>query len=261
MKRFSLHLVWPATVVSLVMLGIAVVAAGAKSPPRSNLTGFVCQNAMDPASRAVSAKAVMRPVDGTRAMSLKFDLVEKAGGVTHSLSGAGDLGVWLRPKDPTLGRRRGDVWQLNKSVYNLEAPAKYRFRATFRWLGAHGKVLSTVVRHTGNCVQKELRPDVLVRSVTVTAVAHHPRKQRYVAVIANRGATATGAFSVLFTPGAGAPSQTATLAHLRAKSSRKLSFVGPACNAGSPPTVVADPSDQVDDYDRDNNAVTVTCPA
>ena len=32
-------------------------------------------------------------------------------------------------------------------------------------------------------------------------------------------------------------------------------FVGPLCDAGSPPTVVADSTDQVDDYDRNNNAI------
>ena len=35
---------------------------------------------------------------------------------------------------------------------------------------------------------------MLVKSVTVTAIAHQPHKQRYTAVIANQGASAAGPF-------------------------------------------------------------------
>jgi hypothetical protein len=37
-------------------------------------------------------------------------------------------------------------------------------------------------------------------------------------------------------------------------------FAGPACDAASPPTVVADPTGTVDESDRSNNALTVSCP-
>jgi hypothetical protein len=97
--------------------------------------------------------------------------------------------------------------------------------------------------------------------VSVTAIAHRPHKQLYTAVIANRGASSAGPFQVLFAPGGGSPSQTRTVRRLDAHASRRLSFVGPLCNAASPPTVVADSADQVDDSDRDNNATTVTCPS
>jgi len=80
-------------------------------------------------------------------------------------------------------------------------------------------------------------------------------------VIADRGASAAGPFQVLFTPGDGSPPQTKTVLRVDAHSSLRVSFAGPLCAAGSPPTVVADSTDQVDDYDRDNNAMTVTCPA
>ncbi|MCA1683383.1 MAG: hypothetical protein LC685_05290 [Actinobacteria bacterium] len=181
--------------------------------------------------------------------------------MTRSLTGAGDLGIWLSPRDPTLGRSPGDVWELNKAVSNLEAPSSYRFRVTFRWLGAHDKVLATAVRQSGRCIQREPRPDLLVKSVLVTAIAHRPHKELYTAVIANRGASRAGPFSVLFTPGDGSASQTHTVTRVDAHAERRLSFVGPLCNSGSPPTVVADAADQVDDSDRDNNAMTVTCPS
>jgi hypothetical protein len=257
MKRFVLL----TTCAAALAVGSCPAAAVAKALPRATLSGFTCQRALDPPSRSVAVKAIMRPVTGTRSLSLKFELTEQAGGASRTLNGAGDLGVWLTPRDATLGRRSGDVWELTKSVSNLDAPAGYRFRVTFRWLGAHGRVLSTAVRQTGRCTQRELRPDLLVRGVTVAAIAHHPHKQRYTAVIADRGATGAGPFDILFTPGDGSAPLTKTIAHLAARSSVRVSFVGPACSAASPPTVVADSTSQVDDYDRDNNALTVTCPA
>jgi hypothetical protein len=249
----------------LALLALAVAAppatASTKVAPRATLTAFVCQRALDPPNRSVSIKAVMRPVVGTRSLTLKFDLLDKQAGVTRILTGAGDLGVWLSPKDPTLGGRPGDIWELTKAVSNLDAPAGYRFRVTFRWLGAHNRVLATAIRQSAACAQRELRPDVLVKSVAVTAIPHKPHKQRYTAVIANAGASSAGPFEVLFTPGDGSASQTHTVTRIDPHTSRRLSFVGPLCTSASPPTVVADSADQVDDSDRDNNAMTVTCPA
>jgi hypothetical protein len=253
MRRLYLLLASPA-----LLVGPASAAATIKVP-RDTLTGFACQRALDPPSRSVSVKAVMRPVTGTRALSLKFDVLEKQAGTTRALTGAGDLGVWLSPKDPTLGRRPGDVWELTKAVSNLDAPASYRFRITFRWLGADDRVLATAVRHSSRCAQPELRPDVLVKSVAVTAIAHRPHRELYTAVIANRGASSAGPFQVLFAPGDSSASQTRTVIHIAAHSARRLSFVGPLCTAASPPTVVADANDQVDDANRNNNALTVTC--
>jgi CARDB len=256
MRRFLL-------LVAFLALAVAALPATASATvaPRDTLTAFACQRALDPPNRSVSVEAVMRPVTGTRSLALKFDLLEKQAGATRTLSGAGDLGVWLSPKDPTLGRRPGDIWELTKAVSNLDAPAGYRFRVTFRWLGAHGKVLATAIRQSAGCTQRELRPDVLVKSVAVTAIPHKPHKQRYTAVIANGGASGAGPFQVLFTPGDGSASQTQIVTHMAAHSSQRLSFVGPLCTAASPPTVVADSADQVDDQDRDNNAMTVTCPS
>lgn len=251
----------PLVVFLALALGPVSATASTTTPPRAALTSFACRRALDPPNRSVSVKAVMRPVTGTRALSLKFDLLETSAGATRSLTGAGDLGVWLSAKDPTLGRRPGDVWELTKAVSNLGAPAGYRFRVTFRWLGARAKVLATAVRQSGSCRQRELRPDLLVKGVSVTAIAHKPHKQLYTTVIANRGASSAGPFEVLFTPGDGSASQTHTVTRIDPHSSRRLVFVGPLCNPASPPTVVADSTDQVDDQSRDNNAMTVTCPS
>jgi hypothetical protein len=39
-----------------------------------------------------------------------------------------------------------------------------------------------------------------------------------------------------------------------------VSFIGPVCDASAPPSITADSTDQVDDFDRGNNTLTATCP-
>ena len=72
-----------------------------------------------------------------------------------------------------------------KQVVDLKAPATYRLRAIFRWLGAHDKVLGTTVRTSPSCYQPELRPDLQVKTITVEAVPGNADANEYVAVIRN----------------------------------------------------------------------------
>jgi hypothetical protein len=129
-------------------------------------------------------------------------------------------------------------------------------------LGADGLILRTATLESSSCSIKELRPDLAVRSVRVSSIAGAPTRDRYLAVVVNQGASASGPFSLLFDPGlTGATAQTKAVASLTPGESAKVRFTGPVCNAASPPTIVADPTGTVDESDRSNNALTVTCPA
>ncbi|MFZ0042891.1 MAG: CARDB domain-containing protein [Solirubrobacteraceae bacterium] len=237
-------------------------SASSTNPPRAQLQGYACQRALDPPNRSITVKAVMRPVAGTRRLAVKFALLERTpGSSSQTVVRAAGLNAWITPKDPTLGQRAADVWVLSKPVYNLEAPATYRFQVSFRWTGAHGKVLQTTVRHSPRCTQRELRPDLLVDSITVSSIAGQPRQALYTAVIGNRGGSKAGPFEVLFTPGDGSNPQTQTIGLLRPGQTRTDSFVGPACDATEPPTVTVDATDEVDDSNRANNEKTAVCPA
>jgi hypothetical protein len=249
------------------LAGVAVVAAApvasvsAAAPPRSQLTGFACTHALDPGARAVAIKATMRPLTGTRKMAIRFELLQRSAGLPVQEVSGGDLGVWRSPPNPTLGQLPGDVWRLQKSVYNLDVPFTYQFRVSFRWTGLHGKVLGSTTRYTQTCRQRELRPDLTVTSITVAAIAGHPKKELYTAVIANQGLTGAGPFQVLFAPGDTSPPTTDTVTFLGAGKTRTLSFVGPLCDAANPPTVSADSASQVDDFNRANNVLAAVCPA
>jgi hypothetical protein len=239
---------------------VATNAAGAEQP-RAQLRGFACTAAMAPPNRSMAVTGVMRPLAGTRHMALRFELLMRPPGApaAHPVRAAG-LGVWIRPENPTLGQLPGDVWNLQKSVVDLAAPATYRFRAVFRWTGASGAVLGTVVRYSQRCRQRELRPDLRVLSITVWAIAGSPAVQRYRAVITNAGNSGAGPFEVLFDPADGVGTQTQTVPWLGPHASVTVAFVGPLCTAQTDPTITADSTLEVNDLNRANNSQTAICP-
>ena len=250
-----------------VLLAVAGVAAGAlpalgATPPRPRLRSFACQRALDPGARTVGLTTIMRPLPGTARMVQRFELQGlRPGGHYLTITG-GDLGVWISPSNPTLGQRPGDTWIVNKVVRNLTAPAHYRFQVSFRWFGAHKKILGTVTRQSPICWQPELRPDLAVRSITVSAVSGHPNRDRYSVVIANRGVTAvTVPFQVEIAFGAGTTPSFRTFPAIGAHSVLSFAFSGPLCTAADAPTVTVDPGLLIDDYNRSNNHLTATCPA
>jgi len=253
-------------------LGTASSAKAAVAmPPRSRLTGLVCHRALQPAARAMYVRALMRPITGTLRMEMRFELLSKSSTAPRAVNlHGGGLGTWISPPNPTLGQRSGDVWIVPHPVYNLPAPAVYHYRVSFRWIGSDGRILSTRTRRSNHCFQPELRPDLLVSSITIQQIPGKPAKEQYVAAIENQGLSAAGPFDVTFTPGAsnapGSPApvaKTKALQYLGPGATRDVSFEGPICTTLlTPPAVVVDPNHTVDEYDYDNNALTVaaTCP-
>ena len=227
------------------------------------LRGSVCHNALDPADRSMSVTAVMRPVAGTQKLQLKFDLWVSENGAPATKTRGRNLGVWLTPKNPTLGQLPGDVWNFKKYVVQLDAPAAYQFRVSFRWLGSDGQVLSTTQRSAKRCRQRELRPDLMVVSpIDVTPTPGHPNQDTYTAVIRNGGATAAGPFLVGFLAANASKEQTVTIQRLGRYAQRTVSFVGPLCSTSGPPEIIADPTNQVpDDFNPANNSLYATCPS
>jgi CARDB len=253
------------------LVPIAFVAAGALayaassaaapvSPPRDSLRAFVCQRALDPPSRGISVQSVIRPIPGTERLAVRFQLLRRQAGAAV-LVRAGDLGTWISPQDPTLGRRAGDVWQLTKSVADLAAPADYRFRVSFRWLGRHGRILGNASRLTAQCHQPELRPDLVVKSIAVSPDSLSSTIDDYTATIENNGASPTGPFQIEFAPGDGSAPKLRSVKSLAPYASVRVRFRGPLCSAVSPPTVTADPAGAVDDRNRTNNSLIATCTA
>jgi hypothetical protein len=251
MQRLAL-----AAVCALAIAAVAIAGAAAQ-PPRAQLRPVVCVTDLDPASRAVSVTAVMRPVTGTQRMQLKFELQSRRDATRpFTRVRGGDLNTWVSPKNVTLGQRPDDVWNLIKQVVDLKAPATYRFKVSFRWLGAGNHVLASAVRTSQTCAEPELRPDLQVRSISVAAVAGRPNVNAYSALIRNAGATAAGPFEVQFKDGDTV--RTHQVTSLAAHATIHEQFIGPVCTAGAA-NVTVDPLGQVDDFNRANNSLNVVC--
>jgi CARDB len=264
-RHFPVLIAVGASVILCTASASAAALAATTTPPRDELRSFVCQKALDPPARAVSIQAVMRPVTGTAKMQMRFDLMRQAapGGPFKVVRGK-LLGSWISPQNPTLGQLPDDVWILTHPVVDLAAPATYRFRVRFRWIGAQGQRLASAVQTSANCYQPELRADLLVRSLTVGAStasgSGQSAEDTYTAVVANRGQTGAGPFQVVLT-GAGGSPQTMTIGWLAAHSTVREQFVAPACTAGSPLTVTADPLHTIDESNFADNALSTVCPA
>ena len=252
-----------AAVVCALGFGSGTAAAATTAPPNDQLRSFVCQTALDPPARAVSVQAVMRPLAGTSKLQMKFELMRQMKPHTRftAVRGRG-LGSWISPTDPTLGQQAGDVWILNHPVVNLAAPATYKYRVTFRWIGPQGQTLGTATQTSPTCYQPELRADLLVRSLSVTPITSGAAAGQwaYTAEVANRGLTGAGPVSVAFAESGSAP-VTATVAWVGARSSARQRFVAAPCTAGSVLTVTVDPTQSIDEYNYANNLLTMPCPA
>jgi hypothetical protein len=243
----------------VLLLAVPAVSSGGQAP-RAELQNFSCRNGLDPVNRAMGVTAVMRPVTGTWHMSARFELfVTRGHSSTARVVHGGDLGVWINPRNPTLGQLPGDVWNLRKTVIQLGVPATYRFQVQFRWQDSQGQVLATMTNYTRRCAERELRPDLAVRSISVQpADSTH---DFYTAIIANQGNSSAGPFEVLFAPGDGSATITRTVSVLAARSSLIETFEGPLCRSSTAPSVTADAAMQVDDLNRANNTMTAVCPA
>jgi hypothetical protein len=254
MRRFVV-----AGLVALVA-GSGAVALAAAVPPRARLTSFVCQTALDPAERAISVTAVMRPLPGTGKMAMRFQLLKRTKRFSRPVALTGsDLNSWLTPKNPTLGSRPGDRWVVKHPVVDLAGPDFYRFKVAFRWSDSSGKVIGTAVRTTRLCFEPERRADLEVLGIQVAALAGDPGFDSYHAVIRNTGKTASGPFQVQFSDGVPADTMTKTVPQVPPHHQRVAYFKAPACSASAPATITADPDHLVDVSSRTNSSMMTTC--
>ena len=238
----------------------ATTASSAPGAGAPYLRALACHRALDPAQRLVSVTAVMPTIPGTQLLQMRFELDSRPPAGPETAVRAGDLGHWISPSPITLGQNPHDVWIVHHPVTGLSVPADYRFRVTFRWVGASGRTLQQVERESPGCWQPDLRPDPVVRSIDVQSIAGDATRDRYVAEIANDGLSPAVRLEVLFAPSGGSP-QTTTIARLRPHTFTDVAFVGPACTAQSAPTVTLDPDDRIDVLERANGSLTATCPA
>lgn len=238
---------------------ITPAAEAATAPPRARLSPVKCVKALDPTSRSVDVTATMRPLTGTQQLAMSFQLLARPAGTSAwtAITGPG-LGTWVSPTDPpTLGRRPGDVWRVSHPVADLAGPVAYRFTVVFRWLGSGGKILGQQTLTSGVCQQQELRPDLVVGSVTMRPSPAGGNRRVYAATISNTGLTAASAVPVQLSVGGAVVLR--TIKRIGAHRSVVVKFTAPACNAATPATVTVDPADRIDVASRAGAVANVSC--
>ena len=245
-----------AGVIALAVGSATVALAAGQAPVR--LRHFVCQRAPDPAARGVSVTAVMRPVPGTGKLAMRFQLLKRTRRYGHAVSLlGGGLRTWITPNDPTLGSQPGDRWVLKHPVVDLAGPAYYQFRVEFRWSDTSGHQIERAARNSPVCFQPELRADLVVSSIQTYGLPADPGQDAFAATIRNTGKTAAGPFEVQLSDNGVVKNKTVT--QLDSHRHVVVHFTGPACGASAPATITADPTSQIDDANRSNNAMQTSC--
>jgi hypothetical protein len=207
----------------------------------------------------------MRPLPTGRRLAVRVDLYQRNFGGRWTLrSDVPGLGVWTSPSDALTGTRPGDVFKYRQAVGRLVVPAAYRFRVDFRWLDAAGAVVREAARTTAVCRQPDLRPDLVLDSVTATASPRGTGLVRYAVSVGNegRGAVAQATIAATFPDDATPGLHLRTARRLAPGATILVTFTGPGCAAGGQPaTFLADPSNAVEEADETNNGLTASCPA
>lgn len=139
----------------------------------------------------------------------------------------------------------------DKTVQELLAPAGYRAVVNFRWRDARGRVVRSERAVSGVCRQPDSRPDLAIREV-------HPDPAGYVAVVANRGREAAGAFDVSFMR-AGMPVGSARVVGLAPEATVDVFLPGSPCSPGEQLEAVVDPRSEVDEADEENDSLGAVC--
>ncbi|ADB53050.1 CARDB domain-containing protein [Conexibacter woesei] len=218
-----------------------------------------CRRSPSTDQRFAVVGASMRPVPGGKRLAMRVELFQKplSGGRWMLRGDVPGLGTWMPPSDPSIGTRPNDVFKYRQSVGRLVVPYAYRFRVSFRWSDAAGRVVREESAVTVPCREPDLRPDLVVASATVEPDLD-PTRALYIVVVKNVGRSVASSIGV----GATFASSTRYVRRLGPAESGEVTFIGPACPAGATgPTFLVDPGNTIDEGLETNNSLLATCPA
>ena len=137
-------------ILAFVCAAVAAVflaaSAGANQLPAS-LSAFVCHTASNRLNRSIEVRGTMQPLPATANMKMRFELLQRLPGYAFRQVHGGDLGTWKFPRPP-LGK-----WAVIKQVVSLPAPAVYRFRVNFVWVGHAGQTIGSQTLLSPRCRQ------------------------------------------------------------------------------------------------------------
>lgn len=236
-----------AVVACLLAGGDAAMAQTAAVPPRLAASLEKCETSPLAEQRAASFVGSMPAIKGATRMAMRFHLQRRRSGeaLWHRVRAEG-LGVWETSK----AGRAGFVF--HKRVAGLGVPASYRAIVRFRWRSDEGKLVRSERRRTRACLQPDLRPDLIVG--TLSAVLDvRPALAVYTLTVRNDGRSAAGAFAVRV---AGTVVEVPSLA---AGDRVELLVVAAVCAPGSSVEASVDVDRRVEES-QERNALQRDCP-
>jgi hypothetical protein len=249
-----------------ITLACAVAAlAGAVSPgaalAQKTAAGKVsvsssCRPAVKQLERQFVVTGDMLSLRQGNRMEMRFDLYTKTvAEPAWKLVQAPDLGIWNRAKP---GRTE---YKFRQKTLNLAAPASYKMRVTFHWVGPGGA--ETFARRTSKvCEQRDPRPNL--RVVRLDASPIKGGLANYQVVVRNVGlsaATGPNGFDVVVAvDGVTQPSK--NVLGLRAGEMVQVNIPrAQRCKQGGTIKATVDPDQRIDQSDRADDVLELPCPA
>jgi hypothetical protein len=231
------------------MRRIAVVIAffALAAPARAAAPASVELTACVPRDRAAEFEARMGQADDAAKLRMRFTLqARKPGKKAYRRVAAPGFSGWTTA-DPGTSR-----YVFTRRVEGLIGPARYRAMVRFKWLDARGRTILSARRYSKACRQPDHRPNLKVKALS------HEGRHRYVALVANTGRSASGAFELQVALG-GTVLDPVSVDSLEPHTQRLVTVRGPRCVAGSAMTASVDTLDLVDERNEHDNVFSAPC--
>jgi len=245
----------------IVVSAVAALAATsapalAAVPGKTRVTVPVCHSDIAPLDRRITWVGEMSSRKPGDRMEMRFDVYMRTPtDPTWRLVSAPDLGIWNRAKAGTT------AYKFRQKAVNLAAPASYKARVTFRWLGPKGdKVVKS--RTSKVCEQSDPRPNL--RVVRLDATPLKGGQANYQVVVRNVGGSAASGpngFDVALAVDGVTQAPNKNVLGLRAGESVQVNFRGARCTQGRTVRAAADPDARIDQSDRADDVLELPCPA
>jgi hypothetical protein len=237
----------------LALLAVTGAALCSPAAAQANDTARVrmlsCEPAQENVGGAVTYAARMHAVPGTKRMSLRFRLLQKAGDGEFEPVSAEGLEVWRKSR---LG---AEVFYYEQRIEGLRQGAVYRTVVRYRWRDKDGELIHTARRRSEVCAQGGGLPNLRVAAIDVhrgevegTAV--------YKVKILNGGAVPARTVGVVLRVD-GEIVDEEVIDLLDPKETQTVTFNGPVCHRHM--RVVVDPKDLITESREQDNALDPSC--
>jgi hypothetical protein len=205
---------------------LAVSAVLAPAVARADSTAGVvvrrCVTGDDAKHRLATFHAHMQSASGSARMAMRFKVVARFAGHKPQTLDNSQLNVWHRSNSGVTS------FGYSQTVRGLGAGGSYRTVVRFHWYDAHGKIVRTARRESGECVQNGKLPNLFVSAIGI-APGSAAGTSVYRVSIGNNGKGTAENFSVaILVDGALADSK--AVDRLEAGQTATLELNGPVCD-------------------------------